>query len=75
MMRHLRPQNAIDALEDAKLETCKFTVTSTIITEELTEDQAKEFAEQLEKYTPQVYAFVPYQGSVWGELNKINRYS
>lgn len=41
------------------------------IAKELTEDQRKEYAEQLKKYTPHAYAFVPYQGSVWSELNKI----
>ncbi len=41
------------------------------ITNELTDEQQKEFKEQIEKYTPYAYAFVPYQGSVWSELNQI----
>jgi hypothetical protein len=41
------------------------------ITKELTDDQQKEFKEQIQKYTPYAYAFVPYQGSVWAELNQI----
>lgn len=41
------------------------------IQKELTADQRTLHAEQLSKYSPCVYAFVPYQGSVWGELNQI----
>jgi len=41
------------------------------IERELTADQKVAFAEQLKTYSPFVYAFVPYQGSVWGELNEI----
>jgi len=41
------------------------------IEEELTTDQKAIYAEQLKKYSPFLYAFVPYQGSVWGELNQI----
>ena len=41
------------------------------IKSELTSEQRTAFAEQIQKYTPVLYAFVPYQGSVWGELNQI----
>jgi len=41
------------------------------IAQELTDVQGKEYADLIAAYTPSVYAFVPYQGSVWGELNKI----
>jgi hypothetical protein len=41
------------------------------IAQELTGEQQKGFEEQLKEYSPFVYAFVPYQGSVWGELNQI----
>jgi hypothetical protein len=41
------------------------------IIEELTADQEQVFAEQLKEYSPFAYAFVPYQGSVWGELNQL----
>ena len=41
------------------------------INKQLTVDQRKEFAQQTEDYLPFAYAFVPYQGSVWGELNQI----
>lgn len=41
------------------------------IKKELSADQRTTYAEQLENYSPFVYAFVPYQGSVWGELNTI----
>ncbi len=34
------------------------------------EDQER-YAERIEKYQPYVYAFIPYQGSIWGELNSI----
>jgi hypothetical protein len=37
----------------------------------LTEKQQAAYAEQIKKYAPFVYAFVPYQGSVWSELNQI----
>jgi hypothetical protein len=42
------------------------------IIEELTGDQQQVFAEQLKEYIPFVYAFVPYQGSIWGDLNKLS---
>ena len=29
------------------------------------------FNEQLDTYSPTLYAFVPYQGGVWGEMNEI----
>ena len=41
------------------------------IIEELTSEQQQTFAEQLKEYGPFVYAFVPYQGSVWGDLNQL----
>jgi hypothetical protein len=41
------------------------------IEKELTEEQKKLYADQIKKYTPHAYAFFPYQGSVWSELNKI----
>ena len=41
------------------------------IATELIERERQEFANELEAYTPWVYAFVPYQGSIWGEMNEI----
>lgn len=41
------------------------------IAKELTEEQQKQYADQLKQYTPHAYAFFPFQGSVWSELNKI----
>ena len=41
------------------------------ILEELTEPERKEFKDQLDTYAPTLYAFVPYQGGVWGEINQI----
>ena len=41
------------------------------IEKQLTEEQKKEFARQLADYSPFTYAFVPYQGSVWSDLNRI----
>lgn len=41
------------------------------IEQELTANQKIEHAEQIQNHTPFVYAFVPYQDSVWSELNKI----
>ena len=38
---------------------------------EYTETERQEFSTQLEEYSPHLYAFVPYQGSVWGEVNEI----
>jgi hypothetical protein len=38
---------------------------------ELTKEQAEEYADELQRYCPYLYAFVPYQGSVWGDLNHI----
>ena len=36
---------------------------------ELTNDQRTQLEAELQQYTPSLYAFVPYQGSVWGEMN------
>lgn len=41
------------------------------ITKELTADQQAQFTEELKTYSPHLYAFVPYQGSVWGDMNQI----
>ena len=41
------------------------------IRKELTSEQQTQFDEELKTYAPHLYAFVPYQGSVWGELNEI----
>lgn len=41
------------------------------IRKELTTEQQSTYAEQLRNYSPFIYAFVPYQGSVWGDLNQI----
>ncbi len=41
------------------------------IEKELTEKQRSAYAELIKKHSPFVYAFVPYQGSVWSELNEI----
>lgn len=41
------------------------------IQKELTDRQQSEYAELIKKHSPFVYAFVPYQGSVWSELNEI----
>jgi hypothetical protein len=41
------------------------------IRKELTAEQQAQFDEELKTYAPCLYAFVPYQGSVWGELNEI----
>ena len=35
-------------------------------------DKKNEYTRQIEEYSPFSYAFVPYQGSVWGELNQIS---
>lgn len=39
------------------------------IEHELSEEQRGLLSEEIKKYSPQLYAFVPYQGSIWGELN------
>jgi hypothetical protein len=39
------------------------------IEDELTVEQRQLLGDEIKKYSPQLYAFVPYQGSVWGELN------
>ena len=41
------------------------------IREELTASERKASKEQLDTYAPTLYAFVPYQGGVWGEINEI----
>ena len=41
------------------------------VTRELSGEQQKLYEEQLREYTPHVYAFVPYQGSVWSDLNQL----
>lgn len=42
------------------------------IVRELSEEQRMYYARQIGEYTPFSYAFVPYQGSVWGELNHLS---
>ena len=42
------------------------------ISKELTAEQRAEFSNLLEKLDPFAYAFVPYQGSVWRELNYLS---
>jgi hypothetical protein len=39
------------------------------IESELLEHDRDQFKGELEKYTPSLYSFMPYQGSVWGEMN------
>ncbi len=41
------------------------------IVRELTEDQRTTYKTQLEQYKPTSYGFIPYQASVWGELNRV----
>jgi hypothetical protein len=41
------------------------------IQKELTEKQQLAYADLIKRHSPFVYAFVPYQGSVWSELNEI----
>ncbi len=37
---------------------------------EMTSDQQKAFDNELKQYTPYLYAFLPYQGSVWADINQ-----
>lgn len=39
------------------------------ISTQLTEEKRQELSAQITKYSPRLYAFIPYQGSVWGEMN------
>ena len=41
------------------------------ITREYTAKEKEDFADQLTTYGPTLYAFVPYQASVWGEINEL----
>ena len=38
---------------------------------ELTEPERNQFGDQLTTYRPHLYAFVPYQAGIWGEMNVI----
>ncbi len=38
---------------------------------EFSEAERDTFQEQLTNYSPTLYAFVPYQGGIWGEMNEI----
>lgn len=40
------------------------------IEQELTADQLKTFEAELKHHTPFLYAFLPYQGSLWGDINQ-----
>ena len=40
------------------------------IQKQLTEAQQKAFEEQLKQHTPHLYAFLPYQGSLWADINE-----
>ena len=44
---------------------------SSRIEKELTAEQRGTYAKQIKNYSPFLYAFIPYQGSVWSDLNKI----
>jgi len=39
------------------------------ITAQLSQDHAEQHKSEIGRYSPQLYAFIPYQGSVWGEIN------
>lgn len=39
------------------------------IKKELTEAQKTDYAEHVKKYSPYLYAFVPYQASIWADVN------
>ena len=41
------------------------------IRREFTDAERENFQDQLNTYGPSLYAFVPYQGGVWGEMNQI----
>ena len=41
------------------------------IRSEYTESEREEYQDQLNTYCPTLYAFVPYQGSIWGEINEL----
>ena len=41
------------------------------IREQFTESEKEEFSEQLDTYSPTLYAFVPYQGGIWGQMNEV----
>ena len=41
------------------------------INAELTGEQKATYSDEMKDYTPTVYAFLPYQGAVWGELNNL----
>ena len=41
------------------------------IRKELTENEKRALGDQLNTYSPTLYAFVPYQGGVWGQMNEI----
>jgi len=42
------------------------------VREELTDEQAAQYATELERFTPAVYAFLPYQAAVWTDLNQLS---
>ena len=41
------------------------------IRKELTDKEREDYQDQLNTYGPTLYAFVPYQGGIWGEMNQI----
>ena len=41
------------------------------IKKELTDVSLQTFLNEIASYKPTLYAFIPYQGSVWGEMNEI----
>ncbi len=41
------------------------------IRSELIEREREEFANELASYSPILYAFAPYQGSIWAEMNEL----
>ena len=41
------------------------------IRSEYTKEESQRFKDQLDEYSPSLYAFVPYQGGVWSAVNEI----
>jgi hypothetical protein len=68
---HSHPEQTTPAPEKLRQDGLYLEWDAERINKELTEEQRSLYAEEVKSYSPYVYAFVPYQTSIWGDLNEI----
>src|SRR5207245_2203969 len=63
------PEQAEPASDFIRQDGLYFVWDTPRIRKELTAEQQKTFDIELSQYTPFLYGFLPYQGSVWADIN------